>query len=263
MIGGLAQFALTPEEVQISGSGLLAVGGYGLEPSEIVILDARHFEGMVAVGSLTVTPRALESAASVTSIQKIYDGNRAINNLALGLDLQIAGIQAGDSVKLMGNGVFADRYVSTNKQVNIDLMLHGDDARNYSLPQNLLSRDVGITTVRDQFYQADIVNTGINETSDVVLISRQGTVTMVLGQRAAFSPDGDDTAAQEGAAAIDSGIVQDPTVVQIGDEPNFVGVLAERFDRLVGNALGGEPTLVGQEILFIATPDMGAQAEDC
>ena len=42
----------------------------------------------------------------------------------------------------------------------------------------------GITTENNQFYQADIIAAGGDESQTVALTSRQGTVTIVLGQRA-------------------------------------------------------------------------------
>jgi len=54
-----------------------------------------------------------------------------------------------------------------------------------AIGQISIARD--ITTEQDQFYQANLVNTGSDSgtaTPDVALTSRQGTVTVVLGQRA-------------------------------------------------------------------------------
>ncbi|MFO7747384.1 MAG: MBG domain-containing protein [Orrella sp.] len=148
-VGGLVQFELNPADAEMSGSGFLAVGGYDLKAQNARILDQRHFESMVAVGSVNVVPRRLENTAAITEVQKTYDGNRAIQNIDLGADLQTAGIEVGDRVSFVGNGLFADRHVGTNKTVNIDLMLFGEDAGNYRLTQTSLSEKIGTITQRD------------------------------------------------------------------------------------------------------------------
>ena len=101
---------------------------------------------MVLVGSLSVTPKVLNSDLGVERIEKVYDGTNSIANLNLNFDKATASVLLDDQVNLLGVGTFGDRHVGVNKAVNIGLALRGADASNYALASNSFTDPVGVIT---------------------------------------------------------------------------------------------------------------------
>jgi len=146
--GSVVRFDVAAENPAFSSSNQLIAGGYNLNQSDLQVSSVSdgNFNNMVLVGSLSVTPKILNSDLGVDRIEKVYDGTNSIAELNLNFDKATASVLVADQVNLFGGGTFGDRHVGVAKAVNISLALRGADAANYALTSNSFTDPVGVIT---------------------------------------------------------------------------------------------------------------------
>lgn len=251
-IGGLAAFDLTPTNASLSNAGFVRAGGYDLTASAIEILQARHFKDMVAVGSLTINPRVIDNSTAVSTVQKIYDGNRAIKSLPLQINVDQAGVMLGDQVTVIGSGAFDDRHVGQQKAVKIDVVLRGEDATNYRLSQNSLQENIGSIVQLDSVQWTGDVNDLWSNSANWqggALPDRNNVAKVIIGEaaRADMIETGNDADAQSSVSSINLTTPNSGELLQ-RLQSNYSLSNERQADRLWLNGHDGEPLLIRAEV---------------
>ena len=135
--GQQAVYKLGVAVPQLSTSNTLKVGNYDLIASNISVTSPNFSNNLVIVGTRTVTPKVITNITGINPVKE-YDGS---------LSATITTASASFSEKLTsdvltvssGVGLFTDKNVGTNKQVNLSgLILDGADKDNYVLLNGLL-----------------------------------------------------------------------------------------------------------------------------
>ncbi|SIT65700.1 filamentous hemagglutinin family N-terminal domain-containing protein [Ectothiorhodosinus mongolicus] len=201
--GAKVVFGLDAHNANRSGAGLIRAGGYNIAPTEAQVSGA-NFQSLVLVGALTVAPKTLNNDLGITEVSKVYDGNRSITGLDLNFDEIIAGVIGGDAVSLVGQGVFADRHVGSNKLVTLGLALRGEDASSYRLSTNNVSDNLGTITQRESvtWVGADGDNwSDARNWQDGALPDRDNVATVVIPESMQVTYDSDQVGVTSSAIA--------------------------------------------------------------
>lgn len=202
-VGAKVVFGLDAHNANRSGAGLIRAGGYNMAPTNADV-SAVNFHNLVLKGALSVTPRTLNNDLGITEVSKVYDGNRSITGLDLNFDEIIAGVIGGDAVSLVGQGVFADRHVGSNKLVTLGLALRGEDASSYRLSTNNVSDNFGTITQREsvEWVGADGANwSDARNWQDGALPDRNNVATVVIPHGAQVTYDNDQVGLTSSAIA--------------------------------------------------------------
>ena len=122
---------------QKSTSNTLKVGNYDLIASNISVTSPNFSNNLVIVGTRTVTPKVITNITGINPVKE-YDGSlsASITTASASFTEKIP-----SDVLTLSNGVglFTDKNVGTNKQVNLSgLILDGADKDNYVLLNGLL-----------------------------------------------------------------------------------------------------------------------------
>ncbi|MFD2531784.1 MBG domain-containing protein, partial [Gracilimonas halophila] len=108
-----------------SSSGTLQAGSYKLDV-ENVTRESDNFTALLLQGNLEVVPKQLTVSIS-GGTQKVYDGNRYMQNL----DLATSSVLSADQVEVRATGEY-DRKDAGDRPYSVQgMMLEGADAANY------------------------------------------------------------------------------------------------------------------------------------
>lgn len=132
-LAGTATFGLPT--ASYSSGGHLNVGTYSMDYAG-GLLSSLGYRFVSSPGSLSVTPAPV--AVATAAVSKVYDGT---TTASLGT-VTFSGMQAGDSLGLMGGLRFADANVGAGKLVAGSVALAGADAANYLLTTPTLTGDI-------------------------------------------------------------------------------------------------------------------------
>ncbi len=115
-----------------SSSNRLNTGGYnlGAENNEVTVND----DSTVAIiGSLNVLRKVIDpDDLSISEVSKVYDGSTEISSVTASYLQDNTVVYEGDDLQITASGSYSSRHVGTNKPINIDLSLSGDDSNNYA-----------------------------------------------------------------------------------------------------------------------------------
>ena len=113
-----------------SASGNLKVGTYPVSYTGLVNPNPNLSNGVVLVGTLSVTQKALNPVP--TGISKVFDGNTLMTSLTFNLPEAIT----GDAVAVTGSGTYASYNATASANLNYtinNIKLTGADSTNYYL----------------------------------------------------------------------------------------------------------------------------------
>ncbi len=128
--GASVTFRLEPVAAALSGAGLTQVGNHSLVATGVGTHNSQNFSNtFTASGLLTVTPKSV-TVGTVGAAPKVYDGNTAMNGVAIG----IQGLLAGDAVSASGSAAYDSKHAGTGLGYSVNgITLAGNDAGNYQL----------------------------------------------------------------------------------------------------------------------------------
>jgi hypothetical protein len=187
--GQQAVYKLGVAVPQLSTSNTLKVGNYDLIASNVSITSPNFSNNLVIVGTRTVTPKVITNISGINPVRE-YDGS---------LSATITTASASFSEKLTsdvltvssGVGLFTDKNVGSNKQVNLSgLILGGADKDNYVLPNGLIAttgtitpRAINVTSVfsTDKQYDGSTAATISSAFFDRAVIGDALSVTATSG----------------------------------------------------------------------------------
>ncbi|KAG0774679.1 hypothetical protein G6F22_013874 [Rhizopus arrhizus] len=127
--------AIQGDTVTLASTGLFADKNAGVGKTVAVTgllqgADAGNYTvSYNGTTTATISPKALTGA--ITAAGKTYDGT-----LTADTNGTLTGKVAGDTVSLSSTGAFADKNAGAGKQVNVNGMLAGADAGNYTVTFN-------------------------------------------------------------------------------------------------------------------------------
>ncbi|AWB66614.1 hypothetical protein C2869_09305 [Saccharobesus litoralis] len=109
--------------------------------SEFVLtgVDAGNYNVITQIANSTATISVRDLQVTFDALDKVYDGtNAALYN-------SNSNLVVGDDIQILGDAVFADKNVGTNKQVSYNVSLSGADVSNYNLVNANLTDTAAIT----------------------------------------------------------------------------------------------------------------------
>jgi len=115
-----------------SSSNRLNTGGYnlGAENNEVTVNDGST---VAIIGSLNVLRKVIDpDDLSISEVSKVYDGSTEINAITVNYNQDNTVVFEGDDLQITASGSYSSRHVGTNKPINIDLALSGNDSNNYA-----------------------------------------------------------------------------------------------------------------------------------
>jgi hypothetical protein len=115
-----------------SSSNRLNTGGYnlGAENNEVTVNDD---SSVAVIGSLNVLRKVIDpDDLSISEVSKVYDGSTEISSVTASYIQDNTVVYEGDDLQITASGSYSSRHVGTNKPINIDLSLSGDDSNNYA-----------------------------------------------------------------------------------------------------------------------------------
>ncbi|NCX68761.1 MAG: hypothetical protein EBW93_06570 [Betaproteobacteria bacterium] len=115
-----------------SSSNRLNTGGYnlGAENNEVTVNDDST---IAIIGSLNVLRKVIDpDDLSISEVSKVYDGSTEISSVTASYIQDNTVVYEGDDLQITASGSYSSRHVGTNKPINIDLSLSGDDSNNYA-----------------------------------------------------------------------------------------------------------------------------------
>jgi autotransporter-associated beta strand protein len=115
-----------------SSSNRLNTGGYnlGAENNEVTVNDDST---IAIIGSLNVLRKVIDpDDLSISEVSKVYDGSTEISSVTASYIQDNKVVFEGDDLQITASGSYSSRHVGTNKPININLTLSGDDSNNYA-----------------------------------------------------------------------------------------------------------------------------------
>ena len=160
---------------------------------KLILPESAYWTEKFIEGTLTVEQR-LVNVVDLVPQTKVYDGTTNVNLLEIvlndaetddvtGLPNEDTGIINGDSIYATGTGYITAPNAGTETLRVKDLVLNGDDAHNYKLPENTgYSEEIEVlrNQLKGDIADATYAYTGSDITlpaEDVYLINQQGDVT--------------------------------------------------------------------------------------
>lgn len=160
---------------------------------KLILPESAYWTEKFIEGTLTVEQR-LVNVVDLVPQTKVYDGTTSVNLLEIvlndaetdattGLPNENTGIINGDSIYATGTGYITASKAGTETLRVKDLVLNGDDAHNYKLPENTgYSEEIEVlrNQLKGDIADATYAYTGSDITlpaEDVYLINQQGDVT--------------------------------------------------------------------------------------
>lgn len=160
---------------------------------KLILPESAYWTEKFIEGTLTVEQR-LVNVVDLVPQTKVYDGTTNVNLLEIvlndaetddvtGLPNEDTGIINGDSIYATGTGYITAPNAGTKTLRVKDLVLNGDDAHNYKLPENTgYSEEIEVlrNQLKGDIADATYAYTGSDITlpaEDVYLINQQGDVT--------------------------------------------------------------------------------------
>ncbi len=247
--GSVVRFDIAAENPTFSSANQLVAGGYNLNHNGLQVSSVSNgnFNNLLLVGSLSVTPKVLNSDLGVDRIEKVYDGTNSIANLNLTFDKATASVLAADAVNLLGVGTFGDRHVGVGKAVNISLALRGADATNYALASNNFTDPVGVITQLDsvQWIGAEGANWSIASNWTGGALPDGNNVANILIPTDAVSVYDSDSFGISGSAINNQGVIRFTSANDFVFSNNVsgAGVIEQRGSGLLN--VSGFNTLTG------------------
>ncbi len=140
-----------PGEVEIryensnGDEGIAIPTDAGVHKVTVTFLGNDLYESDFAIATFTIAQKELTPTVS-GNVSKTYDGTTDVPS---GLSVTLSGIVMGDDVKITASYAYDSADAGTTKINATNIMLSGDDAKNYTLKSTTASADVGTITAKN------------------------------------------------------------------------------------------------------------------
>ena len=227
---------------------------------KLILPESAYWTEKFIEGTLTVEQR-LVNVVDLVPQTKVYDGTTNVNLLEIvlndaetddvtGLPNKDTGIINGDSIYATGTGYITAPNAGTETLRVKDLVLHGDDAHNYKLPENTgYSEEIEVlrNQLKGDIADATYAYTGSDITlpaEDVYLINQQGDVTDYVVTY--YYHNG------EGVEKVDAMNAKGMYTVVVGKDDNYKGGASQTV-YVADTAVDAEPVKTAVSTLISIT----------
>lgn len=227
---------------------------------KLILPESAYWTEKFIEGTLTVEQR-LVNVVDLVPQTKVYDGTTNVNLLEIvlndaetddvtGLPNEDTGIINGDSIYATGTGYITAPNAGTKTLRVKDLVLNGDDAHNYKLPENTgYSEEIEVlrNQLKGDIADATYAYTGSDITlpaEDVYLINQQGDVTDYVVTY--YYHNG------EGVEKVDAMNAKGMYTVVVGKDDNYKGGASQTV-YVADTAVDAEPVKTAVSTLISIT----------
>lgn len=227
---------------------------------KLILPESAYWTEKFIEGTLTVEQR-LVNVVDLVPQTKVYDGTTNVNLLEIvlndaetddvtGLPNEDTGIINGDSIYATGTGYITAPNAGTETLRVKDLVLNGDDAHNYKLPENTgYSEEIEVlrNQLKGDIADATYAYTGSDITlpaEDVYLINQQGDVTDYVVTY--YYHNG------EGVEKVDAMNAKGMYTVVVGKDDNYKGGASQTV-YVADTAVDAEPVKTAVSTLISIT----------
>ena len=227
---------------------------------KLILPESAYWTEKFIEGTLTVEQR-LVNVVDLVPQTKVYDGTTSVNLLEIvlndaetddvtGLPNEDTGIINGDSIYATGTGYITAPNAGTETLRVKDLVLNGDDAHNYKLPENTgYSEEIEVlrNQLKGDIADATYAYTGSDITlpaEDVYLINQQGDVTDYVVTY--YYHNG------EGVEKVDAMNAKGMYTVVVGKDDNYKGGASQTV-YVADTAVDAEPVKTAVSTLISIT----------